>query len=68
MFIILEKFSSYIFTSLYLDQIFIISGVSEKEKKIIVDIHNTVRREVSPTASNMMLMVIHATNCICHKF
>ncbi|XP_060556365.1 cysteine-rich venom protein-like isoform X2 [Ruditapes philippinarum] len=32
------------------------AGVSENEKKIIVDIHNTVRREVSPTASNMMLM------------
>ncbi|XP_053384402.1 cysteine-rich venom protein ENH2-like isoform X2 [Mercenaria mercenaria] len=32
------------------------AGVTEKEKKVIVDIHNTVRREVSPPARNMMLM------------
>ncbi|XP_053384400.1 cysteine-rich venom protein-like isoform X2 [Mercenaria mercenaria] len=32
------------------------SGVSDENKQTILDAHNTARRSVSPTASNMMLM------------
>lgn len=32
------------------------SGLKNGDKEIIVDIHNTVRREVSPAATNMMKM------------
>ena len=32
-------------------------GVSEAEKKEILDVHNRLRGNVSPSASNMMKMV-----------
>lgn len=34
-----------------------LTGVSEEDKNAIVGIHNQERREVTPAATNMMLMV-----------